>query len=108
MAYGGFGGGMNMNAIMQQARKMQEQMEKAQQELENAEVVGKAGGDMVQITMTGKKELKSVKLNKNAVDPDDVEMLEDLLVVAFNDAIAKADELSKDKMGAMGGFGGLM
>ncbi len=108
MAYGGFGGGMNMNAIMQQARKMQEQMEKAQQELESAEVVGKAGGDMVQITMTGKKELKSVKLNKNAVDPDDVEMLEDLLVVAFNDAIAKADELSKDKMGAMGGLGGLM
>lgn len=108
MAYGGFGGGMNMNAIMQQARKMQEQMEKAQQELENAEVVGKTGGDMVQITMTGKKELKSVKLNKNAVDPDDVEMLEDLLVVAFNDAIAKADELSKDKMGAMGGLGGLM
>ena len=108
MAYGGFGGGMNMNAIMQQARKMQEQMEKAQQELENAEVVGKAGGDMVQITMTGKKELNSVKLNKNAVDPDDVEMLEDLLVVAFNDAIAKADELSKDKMGAMGGLGGLM
>ena len=108
MAYGGFGGGMNMNAIMQQARKMQEQMEKAQQELENAEVVGKAGGDMVQLTMTGKKELKSVKLNKNAVDPDDVEMLEDLLVVAFNDAIAQADELSKDKMGAMGGLGGLM
>lgn len=112
MAYsgfnGGFGGGMNMNAIMQQARKMQEQMEKAQQELEEAEVVGKAGGDMVQITMTGKKELKSVKLNKNAVDPDDIEMLEDLLVVAFNDAIAKADELSKDKMGAMGGLGGLM
>ncbi len=108
MAYGGFGGGMNMNALMQQARKMQEQMEKAQQELEASEVVGKAGGDMVQITMTGKKELKSVKLNKNAVDPDDVEMLEDLLVVAFNDAIAKADELSKDKMGAMGGLGGLM
>ena len=108
MAYGGFGGGMNMNALMQQARKMQEQMEKTQQELEASEVVGKAGGDMVQITMTGKKELKSVKLNKNAVDPDDVEMLEDLLVVAFNDAIAKADELSKDKMGAMGGLGGLM
>ena len=108
MPYGGFGGGMNMNALMQQARKMQEQMEKTQQELEASEVVGKAGGDMVQITMTGKKELKSVKLNKNAVDPDDVEMLEDLLVVAFNDAIAKADELSKDKMGAMGGLGGLM
>lgn len=104
--FGGFGGGMNMNALMQQARKMQEQMEKAQQELESAEVVGKAGGDMVTVTMTGKKELKSIKLNKTAVDPDDVEMLEDLLIVAFNDAMAKADELSRDKLPS--GLGGLM
>ena len=104
--FGGFGGGMNMNALMQQARKMQEQMEKAQQELEAAEVVGKAGGDMVTVTMTGKKELKSIKLNKTAVDPDDVEMLEDLLIVAFNDAMAKADELSRDKLPS--GLGGLM
>ena len=91
---------------MQQARKMQEQMEKAQQELESAEVIGKAGGDMVTVTMTGKKELKSIKLNKTAVDPDDVEMLEDLLIVAFNDAMAKADELSRDKLPS--GLGGLM
>ncbi len=105
--FGGFGGGMNMNALMQQARKMQEQMEKAQKELEEAEVVGKAGGEMVTVIMSGKKELKSIKLNKNAVDPDDVEMLEDLLVVAFNDAMAKADELSKEKS-PMGGLGGLM
>ena len=58
MAYygGGFGGGMNMNALMQQAKKMQEQMQKAQEELENAEVVGKAGGEMVVVTMSGKKE----------------------------------------------------
>ncbi len=110
MAYGhgGFGGGMNMNALMQQARKMQEQMEKAQAELNDAEVVGKAGGEMVVITMNGKKEIKSVKLNKAAVDPDDVEMLEDLIMVALKDAMAKADELSKDKMGMMGGLGGLM
>ncbi len=105
---GGFGGGMNMNALMQQAKKMQEQMLKAQEELENAVVVGKAGGDMVEVTMTGKKEITSIKLNKAAVDPDDIEMLEDLILVAIKDATAKADELSKDKMGAMGGLGGLM
>ena len=108
MAYGGFGGGMNMNALMQQARKMQEQMTKAQEELESAEVVGKAGGEMVIVTMNGKKEIKSIKLDKNAVDPDDVEMLEDLIIVAINDASAKAEELSKEKMGPMGGLGGLM
>ena len=110
MAYygGGFGGGMNMNALMQQAKKMQEQMTKAQEELEQAEIVGKAGGDMVKVTMNGKKEIKSIKLEKTAVDPDDVEMLEDLLIVAINDASAKADALSKEKMGPMGGLGGLM
>lgn len=108
MAYhGGFGGGMNMNALMQQAKKMQEQMLKAQEELENAEVVGKAGGEMVKVTMNGKGEIKSVKLDKTAVDPDDVEMLEDLIIVAINDAKAKADEMSKEKM-PMGGMGGLM
>ena len=110
MAYygGGFGGGMNMNALMQQAKKMQEQMVKAQEELENAEVVGKAGGEMVVVTMNGKKEIKSIKLDKTAVDPEDVEMLEDLIIVAIKDASTKADELSKDKMGPMGGLGGLM
>lgn len=110
MAYGhgGFGGGMNMNALMQQARKMQEQMTKAQEELENAEIVGKAGGEMVTITMNGKKEIKSIKLAREAVDPDDVEMLEDLILVAIKDANAKADELSGSKMGGLGGLGGLM
>ncbi len=109
MAYygGGFGGGMNMNALMQQAKKMQEQMTKAQEELENAEVVGKAGGEMVVVTMNGKKEIKSIKLDKTAVDPDDVEMLEDLIIVAINDASNKAEELSKEKMGPMGGLGGM-
>ena len=106
--YGGFGGGMNMNALMQQAKKMQEQMLKAQEELDSAEVVGKAGGDMVTVTMNGKKELKSIKLSKTAVDPDDVQMLEDLIVAAYNDAFKKAEDLYKDKMGPMGNLGGLM
>ncbi len=110
MAYygGGFGGGMNMNALMQQAKKMQEQMTRAQEELENAEVVGKAGGEMVVVTMSGKKEIKSIKLDKSAVDPDDIEMLEDLIIVAIKDATQKAEDLSKEKMGPMGGLGGLM
>ena len=106
MAYGhgGFGGGMNMNALMQQAKKMQEQMMKAQEELENSEIVGKAGGEMVTIVMNGKKEIKSIKLDKSAVDPDDVEMLEDLIIVAIKDASEKADAIAKDKMGPMGGL----
>ena len=107
MAYGGFGGGMNMNALMQQAKKMQEQMAKAQEELENAEIEGKAGGEMVKVIMNGKKEIKSIKLDKTAVDPDDVEMLEDLIIVAIKDASAKAEELANEKM-PMGGMGGLM
>ena len=108
MAYGGFGGGMNMNAIMQQARKMQEQMQKAQEELKNAEVVGKAGGEMVVVTMNGEKEIKSIKLDKTAVVPDDIEMLEDLIIVAIKDASNKADELKNSKLGGFGGLGGLM
>ena len=108
MAYhGGFGGGMNMNALMQQAKRMQDQMVKAQEELENTEVVGKAGGEMVTVTMNGKGVIKAIKLDKTAVDPDDVEMLEDLIIVAINDAKAKADALAQDKM-PMGGMGGLM
>jgi DNA-binding YbaB/EbfC family protein len=86
---------MNMNALMQQAKKMQEQMQKAQEELENAEVVGKAGGEMVVVTMNGKKEIKSIKLDKTAVDPDDVEMLEDLIIVAIKDASGNILETMK-------------
>ena len=109
MAYygGGFGGGMNMNALMQQAKKMQEQLTKAQEELEQAEVVGKAGGEMVTVVMSGKGEIKSIKLDKSAVDPDDVEMLEDLIIVAINAANKKVEELKQEKM-PMGGMGGLM
>ena len=109
MAYygGGFGGGMNMNALMQQAKKMQEQMQKAQEELESAEVVGKAGGEMVTVTMSGKGEVKSIKLDKTAVDPDDGEMLEDLIIAAINDASKQVEELKSEKL-PMGGMGGLM
>lgn len=93
------GGGMNIQAMMQQAQKMKEQMEEAQEELEDAELTGQSGGGMVVVTMNGKKELQSIKIKPEAVDPSDVEILEDLIMAAFNEAAEKADELYEEKMG---------
>lgn len=104
---GGFGGG-NMQNIMRQAQKMQEDLNRAQEELKNLEVEGVAGGGMVTVKMSGDKEFKSISLKKEAVDPDDIEMLEDLIKVAILDATKKAEELSADKLGAFGNLGGLI
>ena len=110
MAYGkgGFGGmgGMNMQAMMKQAQKLQEQMNAAREEIRNTEVEGIAGG-MVTVTMTGDKRVTGVSINPAAVDPDDVEMLEDIILAALNDANQQADKLSKDLLGPMGGAAGL-
>ena len=110
MAYGGrggfgMGGGMNMQAMMKQAQKLQEQMKQAQEEIKNTEVEGSAGG-MVTVTMTGDKRVTKVTIKPEAVDPDDVEMLEDLVAAAFNAATEKADELSASLMPA--GVGGML
>lgn len=107
---GGMGGmgGMNMQNLMRQAQKMQEDMMKAQEELANTQIEGVSGGGMVKVIMTGKKEFVGVKLAKEAVDPDDIEMLEDLILAAIKDAENKAQELSDDKMGGFGNLGGLM
>lgn len=105
---GGFGGG-NMQQLLKQAQKMQQDMLKAQEELAATEVTGTAGGGMVEITMAGDKTMTAVKIDKNAVDAEDVEMLEDLIVAAYNDALAKAQELSQEMLGPMaGGLGGLL
>lgn len=104
---GGFGG-MNMQQLMRQAQKMQEDMAKAQEDLENTTVEGVSGGGMVKVTMTCSGEVKSFKLAKEAVDPDDIEMLEDLLLAALKDANSKAKEIKDGKMGAFGNLGGLM
>lgn len=107
--YGGKGfggGGFNMQNLMQQAKKMQEDMQRAQEELANEEVEATVGSGMVTMIMSGKKQLKSVKLKKEVVDPDDIEMLEDLLVACFNEVSAKADELAESKMPQ--GLNGLM
>jgi len=103
---GGFGGA-NMQSLMRQAQKMKEDMEKAEEELSQTTVEGTAGGGMVVVTMNAKKENFEIKLKKEAVDPDDIEMLEDLIKAAYLDACNKAEELSQDKLGGFGNLGGM-
>ena len=107
---GGFPGGMpgNMNNLMKQAQKMQRQMEEAQQALEEKEVTATAGGGAVEVTVSGKKEVIKVKLAEEVVDPDDIEMLEDLIVAATNEALRKVEQESAAMMSKLtGGLGGL-
>jgi DNA-binding YbaB/EbfC family protein len=94
---------MNQAQMLAQVKKMQAQMEKAQEEIASAVVVGTAGGNAISVEMTGDYKAKSVKIAAEAVDPADVETLEDLLVAAINDATAKAQELSNKRMGAVTG-----
>lgn len=96
-------GGKNMNDLMKQAKKMQEQMLKSQQELEDKLFSASSGGGMVTVEMTGKYELKSLKINPEAVDPNDVEMLEDLIVAAILEAHTKVSEASEESMGKLTG-----
>ena len=88
---------------MAQMRKMQQEMTKAQEELANTVVTGAAAGENVKVEMTCDHRVKSVKVSGDAVDPDDVETLEDLLVVAFNDALKKVDETTQSRMGRLTG-----
>lgn len=106
---GGFPGGMpgNMNNLMKQAQRMQRQMEEGQKELETKEFCAKAGGGAVEATVNGKKELLRINISEEAVDPEDVEMLQDMIVAAVNEAMNQADEASQELMGKMtGGLGG--
>ena len=107
MAYGGrgFEGGMNMQALMKQAQQMQEQLKKAQEELKASEFVGSAGGGMVKVTVSGAKEVLAVSINPQAIDPDDIEMLEDLVTAAVNDALNKAAEKERELMPMAGNLG---
>ena len=110
---GGFGGmGMpgNMNNLMKQAQRMQRQMEENKKALDEAEFKATAGGGAVEVVVTGAHEFKSLKINPEAVDPDDVEMLEDMIVAAVNEALRKMDEearasLSRFTGGLPGGMG---
>jgi len=103
----GFGGG-NINQLMKQAQKMQKDMARLQEELENKTVEATAGGGAVTVVATGKKEIKEIIIKPEVVDPDDVEMLQDLILAAVNEALRKAEEMAASEMSKItGGLGGL-
>ncbi len=108
---GGFPGGAmpgNMNNLMKQAQRMQRQMEEKTKEMEDKEFEATAGGGAVTVKVSGKREILSVKLTEEVVDPDDIEMLEDLIVAATNEALRKMDEENSQMMQQLtGGLGGM-
>lgn len=108
---GGFpGGGMpgNMANLMKQAQKMQRQMEEQAKEMETKEFTATAGGGAVEVVISGKKEVKKIKLQEEVVDPEDIEMLEDLIVAAVNEAMRQADEANASAMNRLtGGMPGM-
>ena len=99
---GGFGG-MNMNNLMKQAKKMQEEMQKSQEELSSKEFDSTAGGGAISVKVTGEKVIKEIKIKPDVVDPDDVEMLEDLILTCVNEALRKVDDAQSSQMSKMTG-----
>lgn len=97
------GGPGNMNQMLKQAQKMQEDMASLQEDLEQREYTATSGGGLIEVTVDGKHTLKSLKIKPEAIDPDDAEMLEDLITVAVNEAIGNALKASEEEMGALTG-----
>jgi len=97
------GGPGNMNQMLKQAQKMQEDMAALQEDLEQREYTATSGGGMVEVTVDGKHLIKNIKINPDAVDPDDAEMLEDFITIAVNEAISNAIKTSEEEMGAITG-----
>lgn len=100
--FGGFGGG-NMQQLMKQAQRMQEELQKAKEEVANTKVTGVAQNDMVVIEMTGDRQVLGVHINSQIIDPNDSELLEDLIYVALKDALNKIEELNAKKLGPLSG-----
>ena len=109
--FGGFGGGANMQQLMRQAQKMQQQLQEAQEQLDAAEYEATSGGGRVTVKVTGTHELTSITIDPQVVDPDDIEMLQDLIMAAVNEALRKGEEAREASMSRMapglGGMGGL-
>lgn len=103
MPKGGFPGMGNMNNMMKQVQKMQKDMAKLQEEVEQRQVEASAGGGAVTVVVTGKKEITSITLKPEIVDPDDIEMLQDLIMAAVNEAIRKADDMVSKEMSKITG-----
>jgi nucleoid-associated protein EbfC len=100
--------GMDMNKMLQQVQQMQEQMAKAQEELAHQTVEASAGGGMVTVIATGDLQIKEIKIAKEAIDPDDPDMLADMVLAAVNEALRSAQGLMESRLGGMmGGLGGL-
>ena len=95
---GGFGG-MNLNQLMKEAKKMQSDMEKSQEELAEKEFEASAGGEAIKVVVSGKKEIKKITIKPEAVDPDDVEMLEDLITTCINNALKQVDDAQAQSLG---------
>lgn len=96
---GGFGGnmgGFNMQQLMKQAQKMQEDMERAKEELNSTEFSAKSGGGVVEVVLTGDKRIKSISIKPEIVDPQDIEMLQDLIIAAVNDGVSQIEKLEKE------------
>ncbi len=108
--YGGAMGGANMQTLMKQAQKMQEEMQATEKLLDEWEIVGTAGGEAVVVYMNAKKIIDGIEIDKSVIDPEDEEMLEDLVMAAILDGYKKADAVYEEKMGKfnMGGMGGLL
>ena len=95
---GGFGG-MNLNQLMKEAKKMQADIEKSQEELGNKELSATAGGGAIEVVISGNKVIKSMKIKPEVVDPEDVEMLQDLIITCINEAMSKADSAQASELG---------
>lgn len=106
--FGGFGGGPNMQQLMRQAQKLQDQMAKVQEELDAKEYEATAGGGMVSCKVSGKRELLSITIDPQVVNPDDIDMLQDLILAAVNEALRKGEEARETEMGKLSpGMGGM-
>jgi len=107
--FGGFGGGANMQQLMRQAQKLQQQMQEAQEQLDVAEYEATSGGGMVTVKVSGKREITSITIDPQVVDPDDIDMLQDLIIAAVNEALRKGEEARENTMSRMApaGLGGL-
>ncbi|HIV22249.1 MAG TPA: YbaB/EbfC family nucleoid-associated protein [Candidatus Scatomorpha stercorigallinarum] len=104
---GGYGGGMNQANMIKQAQKMQEELRRMQEEIENSVFEATAGGGVVKAAVNGKHELTALTIDPEAVDPEDVEMLQDLVIAAVNEALRKVDEASSSGMSKLTGMKGL-
>ena len=102
--FGGFGGGANLNQLMRQAQKMQEDMARAKEELDNTEFTSSVGGGMVEVVMTGDKKIKSITIKPEIIDPDDIEMLQDLIIAGVNDAIDQIEKVEKENTPSVPGL----